>query len=125
MSAYEVTKSKIEENDIQDNIRTTYIRKIRKGIILIHCVCSATALQHVIGKKIISDGKGSSFYEDLDVPRSFICCNFYHKKFSRTTSLPILWRGTWRILDIYNDNGKPITRNKEMVNIFVMNSSLA
>lgn len=31
MSADEINKSIIEQNDIQDNIKTTYIRKTKKG----------------------------------------------------------------------------------------------
>lgn len=80
MSADEVTKSIIEQNGIQDNIKTTYIRKTRKGCSTIYCVCSATAFQQIMVKKKLCIGwERLPIYEDLDVPRCFKCQGFYHR----------------------------------------------
>lgn len=72
MSADEINKSIIEQNDIQDNIKTTYIRKTKKGYSKIYCVCSATAFQQIMMiKKLCIAWEQLPVYEDLDVPRCF------------------------------------------------------
>lgn len=81
MSPENIEKSILEQNQLIEGVKVTYIKKKRSGSKTIFCECSPNAFKKLINmKKIFISWERYPVYEDLDIPRCFQCQEFYHKK---------------------------------------------
>lgn len=81
LTAEDIDKCIIEQNEILGEIKTTYIRNTKKGVKTVYCECSVIAFNQIMQKKKLCIGwERFPVYEDLDIPRCFKCQGFYHKK---------------------------------------------
>lgn len=81
MTTENIEKKILEQNQLAEGVKVTYVQKKRSGSKTIFCDCSPSAFNKLINmKKIYIGWERYPVYENLDVPRCFQCQGFYHKK---------------------------------------------
>ena len=81
MKAEDIEKSILEQNQLTEGVKVTYVQKKKSGIKTIFCDCSPSAFRKIINmRKIYIGWERYPVYENLDIPRCFQCQEFYHKK---------------------------------------------
>ncbi|KAG5894477.1 hypothetical protein JTB14_032505 [Gonioctena quinquepunctata] len=81
MTLEEIEKSIINQNDLSDDLKITYIKKGHTSKNIVFGECSAEIFKKLTGtNKVYIGWERYAIYEDLNIPRCHNCHGFYHKK---------------------------------------------